>query len=105
MYTYPKVKERKVISYIISKAKKVIPSSCQIYNTLFTHMGIIGNMNNLDKEVSKHLDKEDEITVLFHLGSPIKVEETNYCSGLTSKNFGELEQQIQCEQYPCLQIA
>ena len=52
MYTYPKVKERTVISYIISKTNKVIPSSCQICNTLFTHMGIIGNMNNLNNEVS-----------------------------------------------------
>ena len=55
VYTYPKVKERKVISYIISNAKKVI------------------NMNNLNKEGSKHVDKEDYITVLIHLG-PTKAE-------------------------------
>ena len=39
-------------------------------------MGIIGNMNNLNKEVSKDVDKEDYITVLFHLGFPRKGGET-----------------------------
>ena len=34
------------------------------------------------------------MTVLFHLGFPIKDGETYYYSGLTSKNYGELEQQI-----------
>ena len=52
MYTNSKIKERKVISYIIFKAKKVIPFGCQICNTLFTHMDIIGNMNNLNEQVS-----------------------------------------------------
>ena len=75
MYTYPKVKERKVISNVF------IPSSCQICNTLFTHMGIIANINNFNKEVSRHVDKEDYITVLFHLGFPTKGGETNYYSG------------------------
>ena len=60
-------------------------------------MGIIGNMNNLNKEASKYVDKEDYIAVLFHIGFPHKRRVTNYCSGLTSKNYEELEQQIQCE--------
>ena len=97
MYTYPNIKERKVISYMITKAKKVIPSSCRICDTFFTHMGIIGNLNSENNEVSKHVDKEDYITVLFHIGFPTKGGETNYYSGLTSKNFGKLEQQIKCE--------
>ena len=97
MYTYPKEKERKVILCIISKAKKIVPSSHRICNTLFTHMGIIGNMTNLNKEVSKHVDKQDYITVLFRLGLTTTGVETNYYSGLISKNYGELEQQIQCE--------
>ena len=54
-------------------------------------------MNNLNKEVSKHVDKEDHITVLFHLWFPTEGGETYYYSGLISKNFGELEQQNQCE--------
>ena len=54
-------------------------------------------MNNHNKEVLKYIDKEDNIIVLFHLGFAKKEGETNYYSGLTSKNYGELEQQIQCE--------
>ena len=60
-------------------------------------MGIIRNMNNLDKEVSKYVDREDCITVLFHLEFPIKGQETNYYSSFTSNNYGELQQQILCE--------
>ena len=43
------------------------------------------------------LIKKDFITVLFHLEFPTKGGETKYYSGLTSKNFVELEQQIQFE--------
>ena len=53
-------------------------------------MGIIGNLNSENNEVSKHVDKEDYITVLFHIGFPTKGGETNYYSGLTSKNFGKM---------------
>ena len=54
-------------------------------------------MNNLNKEESKHVNKEDYVTVLFHLGFSTKGAKINYYFNLTSKNFGELEQQIQCE--------
>ena len=60
-------------------------------------MVIIGSMNNLNKELSKHVVKEDYIVLLFHLGFPTKGGETNYYDGLTSKIFDELEQQVQCE--------
>ena len=96
MHTYPKKKERENISYMISKSKKVIPSSCRICDTFFTHMGVIGNMSENNTEVSKHIDKEDYITVLFHVGYPTKGGETNYYSGVTSKDSGHLEKQIPC---------
>ena len=51
---------------MITEAKKVIPSSVRICNTLFAHMVIIANMNNHNKEVSKYVDKEDYITKNFH---------------------------------------
>ena len=66
-------------------------------------MSIIGNTNNLNKELLKHADKEDYMTVLFHLGFLTKGGETSYYSSLTSKNFGELEQQIQYE-HGCITI-
>ena len=61
-----------------------MPSRCRMCNTLFTHMGMIKNMNNLNKEVSNYVDKEDYVTVLFYLGFPMKGRETNYYSCLTS---------------------
>ena len=69
---------------MISKAKEVMPSSCRIRNILFTHMGIIGNMNKGNNEVTKY------ITVPFHVGFSTKGGEINYYSGLTSENYGEL---------------
>ena len=60
-------------------------------------MHIIGNLNNLNKEVSKHVDEDDCKPVLFHLGFPRKNRETYYYSGLTYKNHGKFQQQTQCE--------
>ena len=59
---------------MISKAKKVIPSSCCVYNTLFTYMGIIGKMNEENKEVTKYIDKKNNITVLLNIRFSKKVE-------------------------------
>ena len=56
-----------------------------------------------NKRVSKNIDKEDYITVLFHLGFPTKGGETNYYSGLSSKDYGESEQNIPCV-YGCITI-
>ena len=56
------------MSYIITKQKMVIPSSCKICYTLFTRIGVIGNMNNHNKETSRHVDKEDYLTVWFPKG-------------------------------------
>ena len=50
-------------------------------------MGIIVNMHEKNKEVSKHIDKEDYITVFFHIRCPTNGGETNYNSGLTSKKL------------------
>ena len=65
---------------MITKAKKVIPSTCRICNTLFTQMSIIENMINHNKDMPNDVDKDDYITVLFHLGFPPKYQETNYYS-------------------------
>ena len=40
---------------------------------------------------------------MFNLGFPIKDGETNYYSGLTSKNYAELQKQIQCE-HGCINV-
>ena len=56
---------------MIQKAKKVIPSNCQIGDTFFTHMDVIGNLSTDGELVFKYIDKVDFITVLFHIGKPI----------------------------------
>ena len=53
-------------------------------------MGIIGNLKENGDYVSKHVDKEDIVTALFHVGNPSKGSETKYYAGLTSKSFGNL---------------
>ena len=52
MYVNPTEEEQKVISYILSKTKKFVPSSCGIRDTFFTYMGIVGNINERTKEIS-----------------------------------------------------
>ena len=79
---------------MINKSKKVIPFSCQIVDTFFTQMGIIGNLNENGDCVSKHMDKEDLVTVLFHIGDPSNGGEAKYYTGLTSKSFGHLAKEI-----------
>ena len=60
---------------MMQKAKKVIPSSCQIGDTFFSHMAVIGNDGDL---VSKHIDRDDFITVLFYTGQLLYSSEVNY---------------------------
>ena len=52
-------------SILINKSKKVIPSSCQNAHTFFTHMRVIGNLNENGDYVSKHIDKVGFVTALF----------------------------------------
>ena len=82
---------------MILKAKKVIPSSCQIGDTFFTHMALIGNFTTNGNLVSKHVDRDDFITVLFHIGEPLHSGGTNYYTGLTSDKYGTLAKYIPCK--------
>ena len=63
---------------MIKKAKKVIPSSCQIGDTFFTHKAVIRDLSTNGDLVSKHIDRDDIITVLFHIGQPLHGGRTNY---------------------------
>ena len=88
MKQFIQIKNSKTILYLINKSKKVIPSSCQIADTFFTHISIIGNLNKNGDYVSKHMDKDNFVTTLFHVGDPSNGGETKYFTGLTSKSFG-----------------
>ena len=81
----------------MNKSMKVIPSSCQIADTFFTYMIIIGNLNENGAFVSKHMDKDDFVTALFHVGDPSNGGETKYYTGLTSKSFVHIAKIISCE--------
>ena len=70
---YPDKKKQQVILDMIQKAKKVIPSSCQIGDTFFTHVAVKANFSANGDLVSKHIDKDDFIAVLFHVGHPFKL--------------------------------
>ena len=48
----------KTILYLISKSKKVMPSSCQIADTFFTQMGIIGNLSENGDYASKYMENK-----------------------------------------------
>ena len=82
---------------MIQKAKKVIPSSCKIGDTLFTHMAVIGNLSTHGDLVSKYIDRDDFITVLFYIGQPLYGGRTNYHTGLTSKAYGTLAKHNPCQ--------
>ena len=94
---YPDNKKSKRILYLINKSKKAIRSSCRIVDTFFTHMSIIGNLNENGDYTSKHIDKDNFITALFHVGDPSNGGETNYYTGLTNKSFGHLAKEISCK--------
>lgn len=94
---YPDIKKKRVILYMLQKAKKVIPLSCRIGDTFFTHMAVIGNLSTNGDLVSKHIDKDDFITVLFHVGQPLYGGGTSYYTGLTSEEFGTLAKHIPCQ--------
>ena len=50
-------------------------------------MAVIGNLSTNDNLVSKHIDRDDFITELFHIGQPLYGGGTNYYTGLTSDEY------------------
>ena len=94
---YPGKKKQRVMSYMIQKAKK---DTFKLLNRryVFTHMAVIGNLcTNGDLVCSRHNDRDDFITVLFHIGQPLYGGGTNYYTGLTSHEYGTLTKNIPCQ--------
>ena len=61
-----------MILYLIQKAKKVMPSSCGIGDTFFTHMAVIVYLSTNGDLVSKHIERDTirlEIYSIIHLVS------------------------------------
>ena len=60
-------------------------------------MSIIGYLNKNGDYVSKHMDKDDFVPSLFHVGDPSNGGETKYYTGLTSESFEHLAIEISCQ--------
>ena len=60
-------------------------------------MAVIGNLSTICDLMSKYIDKDDFITVLFHIDQPLYGGRTNYCTGLTSDEYGPLTKHIPCQ--------
>ena len=56
-----------------------------------------GNLNENGEYVSKHMDKEDLLTTLVHIGDPSNGGDNKYYTGLTGKSLGHLVKKISCE--------
>ena len=82
---------------MIQKVKKFIPSSCQIGNTFFTHMAVVSSLSTNGDLVSEYIDKDDFITLLFHIGQPLYGGGTNYYTGFASNEYGTLTKHIPCQ--------
>ena len=60
-------------------------------------MTLIGNLSKNGDLVSKHIDKDDFITVLFDIGQPLYGGGANYYTGLTSDEYGTSTKCIPCQ--------
>ena len=73
--------DRKKSRYIlrqIKKAKKIIPPCCRISGTFFSHMTLLGTMDDNDKGIAGHYDRRDIVTALIHIGDPSSGGATYY---------------------------
>ena len=59
-------------------------------------MGIIGDLSTNDDLGSKHNERDDISTVLFHVGQSLHGGGTDYYTGLTSEVYGTLAKHILC---------
>ena len=66
-------------------------------DTFFTHMAVIGNSSTNGDLVSRFIDNDEFITVLFHIEQPLYDGVTNYDTGLTSDEHGTLTEHIPCQ--------
>ena len=59
-------------------------------------MVVMGNLSTHGDLVSNHIDKDNFITVLFHIGQPMYSGGTNYYTYLTSNEYETLTKHIPC---------
>ena len=88
---YPYHKKAELTLFLMATAKAMIPQECRISNTAFNHMTLLGNLNHESSmNIGAHIDDQDIVTALFHVGKPIKGGETHYYSGKSKKEKGDV---------------
>ena len=91
IYLYPNKKIANDILMKIQIAKTIIPHTCRISDSFFTHMTVLGNLGKKDcREIPVHTDKKDIITALVHFGSVTDGGFTMYYDGDDEENYGRL---------------
>ena len=60
-------------------------------------MADIGNLSTNSDLVSKYIDKDEFITVLFHISQPLYRSRTNYYTALNSDEYGTSTKHIPCQ--------
>ena len=94
---HPNKKKAKMTLFWISLAKKVIPRECRISDTFFNHMTLLGNLKDNEGSIHPHVDSEDVITALFHVGSPSVGGNTLYYDGTSKNSKGNIVHSIYFE--------
>jgi len=88
---YPNKDKAKLTLFKIALAKKVIPLNCRIAGSFFNHMTCLGYLKEeKDVRIEPHLDEEDVITALFHVGKPTLGGNTQYYSGSSKDDIGKM---------------
>lgn len=89
---YPYSKKAKMTLFYMELSKKVIPMECRICGSCFNHMTMLGNLKyEVNSEIKAHIDEEDIVTALFHIGEPKSGGSTLYFDGVSSKNKGKIQ--------------
>ena len=60
-------------------------------------MAVIGNLSTNGDLVSKHIDRDDFITVIFHIGQPLYGGGTKCYTSLSSDEYGTLTKHVPCQ--------
>ena len=92
---YPK---RDVATFILEQVKQsktLVPKSCRICDTFFTHVTVLGRFEDKIFDIPVHVDKKDIITGIVHFGEVSQGGLTQYYDGPSENVYGNV-----CESIP-----
>ena len=58
----------KKVLHEVMEVSKLVPRSCRIYDTFFTYMSVNGNMQSSSTGIGKHIDQDDLLDFVLHIG-------------------------------------